>query len=228
MPRVSFRGATTVLAVTTAALIATGGAAFACHGSDDGRGTPVPHPNPPTTCVEAGQGGSQLTEDNDYKVTSTNGGRWIDVAANKGVTVKAIVVSGGNDGFYVYKPGKSGLSDSGPWQHLRAPFSRGGNEDTHVGKVLLCGSKEETKPPAETTTSKPKPTETAKPTETTSAPSSTETTTVVPAGNESGGSGGGLANTGFSNTWLIGVAALLLLAGGGLLTLLRIRRKAGN
>ena len=42
------------------------------------------------------------------------------------------------------------------------------------------------------------------------------------------GTGGGLANTGFDNMWLVWIAALLILGGGGLLALLKFRRKASE
>src|SRR5438270_815194 len=61
MRRRSFRGAVTIMAVTTAALIGTAGAAFACHGSDDGRGNPIPGNAP--VCKELGEkAGGTLTK----------------------------------------------------------------------------------------------------------------------------------------------------------------------
>jgi len=222
MPRRSFRGAATVLALATAALIGTAGAASACW-SDDNR--PHPIPGKPTACA---QDQDQLKH-GDVEFTGGEGKSRLNITSvHEGVTVSRIVVQGGDDGFNDYAPGKKGLEQSAPWNDLRAPMNYNGSK-ANIDSWYLCGTKEETKPPTETTTSKPAPPTTVKPTETTSAPSSSETTTsVVPAGNESGGSGGGLANTGFDNAWLIGVAALLLLAGGGLLVLLRVRRKAGN
>ena len=92
--------------------------------------------------------------------------------------------------------------------------------------------------PVEPTTTTATPTKTTPTTEaskpstpatspTSVSPPSTTAAAVVPAGNESG-TGGGLANTGFDNSWLIWVGALLLVAGGGLLALLKFRRKASE
>jgi LPXTG-motif cell wall-anchored protein len=154
-----------------------------------------------------------------------------------GVTVTRIVVIGGDDGFNEYIPGKAGkggqkLSETAPWNDLKATKTFKGRQP-NIDKWFLCGKK--TEKPTETVTAPPtkpsKPTETTKPSapatsETSVAPtSSTTAPAVVPAGNESG-TGGGLANTGFDNSWLIWVGALLLAAGGGLLALLKFRRKA--
>ncbi len=221
MPRRSFRGAATVLALATAALIGTAGIASACW-SDDNR--PRPIPGKPTPCA---QDQNELKQ-SDVEFTGGEGkGRLSITSVHEGVTVNRIVVPGGNDGFNDYAPGKKGLSQAAPWNDLRAPMNYNGSK-ADIDKWFLCGTKEKTKPPTTTTTTKPSTPTSAKPTETTSAPSTSSTTPAAPAGNESGGSGGGLANTGFDNGWLIGVAALLLLGGGGLLVLLRIRRKASE
>ncbi len=220
MPRRSFRGAATVLAMATAALIGTAGIASACW-SDDNR--PHPIPGKPTPCAE----GQKDLKQGDVEFTGGEGKARLNITSvHEGVTITRIVVQGGDDGFNDYTPGKGGLEKSAPWNDLRAPLNYN-HSKANIDSWYLCGTKEKTKPPV--TTSKPAPTTSVKPTETTSAPSSSETTKpAAPVGNESGGSGGGLANTGFDNGWLIGVAALLLLAGGGLLVLLRIRRKAGS
>lgn len=229
LPRRSFRGAVTVLALSAVALLGTAGAAMACN-TGDNRPHPIPGKNP-AACSKSESG---ITPD-DVDFEGGEGTKSLTIKAlHDGVKVTRIVVMGGNDGFNEYVPGKVGkggekFPESAPWNNLVAPYNYGDDHATKIDKWYLCGSKEETKPPTETTTSKPAPTTSAKPTETTSAPSSSDTTKpAAPAGNESGGSGGGLANTGFDNAWLIGVAALLLLAGGGLLVLLRVRRKAGN
>src|SRR5436305_8855706 len=222
MRRRSFRGAVTIMAVTTAALIGTAGAALACYPSDD-RANPVPKENV-TNCDQANQPGNTLDKSD---VTFTGGGqngKELSISAVKeGVTVTAIVVKGG-DGYNVYVPGKKGLSDSAPWEKLISPRN-GGRQVPTISHWFLCGKKEETKP-TETT----KPTDTAKPTATrTSTPSTSDTsTTAAPAGNNAGGSGGGLANTGFNNMWLVWVGGLLLVAGGGILGFLKFRRKASN
>jgi LPXTG-motif cell wall-anchored protein len=217
----TFRGAVAIVALTTAALLGTAGSALACH-SDDNR--PHPTPGKATPCAE----GTDLSQ-SDVKAEIVKN-RLIIHEVNAGVTVKRIVVIGGDDGFNDYTPGARGLEKAAPWKDLRAPFSRNGRQ-ADIEKWYLCGTKT-----APTETSKPtKPTETSKPTESTSAPSSSETVkptsttapAVVPAGNESG-TGGGLANTGFDNMWLVWIAVLLLLGGGGLLALLKFRRKASE
>jgi LPXTG-motif cell wall-anchored protein len=220
----TLRGSAAIIALTAAALIGTAGSALACH-SDDNR--PHPTPGKATPCAE----GTDLGQ-GDVVAKITNN-RLAITKVNEGVTVKRIVVIGGDDGFNDYTPGARGLDKNAPWTDLRAPFSRNGHQ-AGIDKWYLCGSKTSTKP-TETTTAPTKPT---KPTETTkpSAPATSDTSVsptsstapaVVPAGNESG-TGGGLANTGFDNMWLVWIAALLILGGGGLLALLKFRRKASE
>jgi LPXTG-motif cell wall-anchored protein len=216
----TLRGSAAIIALTAAALIGTAGSALACH-SDDNR--PHPTPGKATPCAE----GTDLSQ-GDVVAKITNN-RLAITKVNEGVTVKRIVVIGGDDGFNDYTPGARGLDKSAPWTDLRAPFSRNGHQ-AGIDKWYLCGTK--TKPTE--TTKPPTTSQTSKPTESTSAPSSetvkpTSTTSAapVPAGNESG-TGGGLANTGFDNMWLVWIAALLILGGGGLLALLKFRRKASE
>ncbi|MET8848214.1 LPXTG cell wall anchor domain-containing protein [Amycolatopsis sp. NPDC004625] len=227
MRRRTFRGAVAVMALTTAALIGTAGSALACY-SDDTR--PHPTPGKATPCAE----GTSLDQKDVVFELTKNNTRLNIKSVNEGVTVTRIVVVGGNDGFNDYAPGKKQLGTNAPWNDLRAPF----NYDRSQPKIdhwFLCGKK--TTKPTETVTAPPtkptKPAETTKPSapatsDTSVAPtSSTTTPAAVPAGNESG-TGGGLANTGFDNSWLIWVAGLLLVAGGGLLALLKFRRKASE
>ncbi|MGW4058388.1 LPXTG cell wall anchor domain-containing protein [Amycolatopsis sp. NPDC004747] len=228
MRRRSFRGAVAVLALTTAALIGTAGSALACY-SDDNR--PHPTPGKPTPCAD----GKVLDQKDVVSELTKNGTRLNIKSVNEGVTVTRIVVVGGDDGFNDYTPGQK-LDKNAPWNDLRAPFNFNGSQPK-IDKWFLCGTKtDKPKPPTTTTTTattKPSTptTETSKPsTPATSATSVSPTSTtpaVVPAGNESG-TGGGLANTGFDNSWLIWVGALLLVAGGGLLALLKFRRKASE
>ncbi|WP_439383501.1 LPXTG cell wall anchor domain-containing protein [Amycolatopsis lexingtonensis] len=229
MRRRTFRGAVTVMALTTAALIGTAGAALACYPSDD-HATAVP--KNASKCEDVKLGGQDLPT----SVVTFTGGTEKDQYLNitkvaEGVTITAIVVKGG-DGYNLYVPGAKGLPDTPPWNKLRSPLN-GGRQLPTISHWFLCGKK--TEKPTETTTAPTRPT---KPTETTkpSAPASSETVAptssttapaAVPAGNESG-TGGGLANTGFDNSWLIWIAALLLVAGGGLLALLKFRRKASE
>ncbi|MEU4521162.1 LPXTG cell wall anchor domain-containing protein [Amycolatopsis sp. NPDC024027] len=225
MRRRSFRGAVAVMALTTAALIGTAGSALACY-SDDNR--PHPTPGKPTPCAD----GQVLDQKDVVSELTKNNTRLNIKSVNEGVTVTRIVVVGGDDGFNDYTPGKK-LDKNAPWNDLRAPFNFNGSQPK-IDKWFLCGSKT-TKPtapvttPATKTSTPPTTTATKPSTPATSAtsvsPTSTTAAAVVPAGNESG-TGGGLANTGFDNSWLIWVGALLLAAGGGLLALLKFRRKA--
>jgi LPXTG-motif cell wall-anchored protein len=222
MRRRTFRGAVAVMALTTAALIGTAGSALACH-SDDTR--PHPTPGQATPCA---QGTDLKQSDVDFKVVKNR----LNISkVHEGVTVTRIVVVGGDDGFNDYTPGAKGLDKTAPWNDLRAPFDRH-NHQADIDHWYLCGTK--TKPTETTTapTRPTKPTETTKPSapatsDTSVSPTSTTAPAVVPAGNESG-TGGGLANTGFDNMWLVWIAALLILGGGGLLALLKFRRKASE
>ncbi|MGW3966410.1 LPXTG cell wall anchor domain-containing protein [Amycolatopsis sp. NPDC005003] len=229
MRRRSFRGAVAVMALTTAALIGTAGSALACY-SDDNR--PKPTPGNPTPCAD----GKVLDQKDVVFELTKNDTRLNIKSVNEGVTVTRIVVAGGDDGFNDYTPGKKQLSQDAPWNDLRAPFNFNGSQPKIGKNWYLCGTKT-TKPPQTSTTTAPPKTTTPPTTATktttpaTSATSVSQTSTtapaVVPAGNESG-TGGGLANTGFDNSWLIWVGALLLVAGGGLLALLKFRRKASE
>lgn len=220
MRRRTFRGAVAIMALTTAALIGTAGSALACH-SDDNR--PHPTPGQATPCAK----GTDLKQsDVDFKIVKNR----LNISkVHEGVTVTRIVVVGGDDGFNDYTPGAKGLEKAAPWNDLRAPFSRNGRQ-ADIDHWYLCGKKTE-KPTETATPPTTKQTETTKPSAPASsetvAPTSTTAPAVVPAGNESG-TGGGLANTGFDNMWLVWIAALLILGGGGLLALLKFRRKASE
>jgi len=224
MRRRSFRGAVAVMALTTAALIGTAGSALACYSDDD---RPHPIPGKPTPCADG-----QVLDQKDVVFELTKNNTRLNIkSVNEGVTVTRIVVVGGNDGFNDYTPGKKKLDKNAPWNDLRAPFNYDRSQPK-IDKWFLCGTKT-TKPtePTKTTTKPTTPATSTKPstpaTSETSVSPTTTTPAVVPAGNESG-TGGGLANTGFDNSWLIWVGALLLVAGGGLLALLKFRRKASE
>ncbi|MEU8635523.1 LPXTG cell wall anchor domain-containing protein [Amycolatopsis sp. NPDC048633] len=224
MRRRTFRGAVAVTALTTAALIGTAGSALACY-SDDDRSNPVPDRSHSACAPKQ----DKITQD-DVDFTGGVGQKTLTIkGVHEGVTVTRIVVIGGDDGFNEYIPGKKKLSATAPWKDLQATLTFG-HKQPNIDKWFLCGTK--TSKPTETKTPPTtKPTETSKP----SAPASSETVqptsttapAVVPAGNESG-TGGGLANTGFDNMWLVWIAALLILGGGGLLALLKFRRKASE
>ncbi|MBE1501093.1 LPXTG-motif cell wall-anchored protein [Amycolatopsis lexingtonensis] len=233
MRRRTFRGAVAVMALTTAALIGTAGSALACYPSD-GRATPVP--KNATTCADAKLPGKTLVRSDELPtdvIDFTGGVPDKDKSLTitgiaKGVTITAVVVKGG-DGYNVYDAGK--LGDL-PWKDLISP-KNGGRQIPTISHWFVCGTTKTTPPTETTAPTKPSTpaTETTKPSAPASsetvAPTSTTAPAAVPAGNESG-TGGGLANTGFDNSWLIWVAALLLVAGGGLLALLKFRRKASE
>ncbi|WP_410670421.1 LPXTG cell wall anchor domain-containing protein [Amycolatopsis sp. cmx-4-68] len=226
MRRRSFRGAVAVMALTTAALIGTAGSALACWSPDD-RSNPIPDRSH-SKCAE----GQDKVTQNDVDFTGGVGQKTLTITSvHEGVTVNRIVVIGGDDGFNEYVPGKKGLSPKAPWQGLK-PTLTSHRQETTIDKWFLCGTKT-TKPTETTAPTRPtKPTETTKPSapatsDTSVSPTSSTAAAVVPAGNESG-TGGGLANTGFDNMWLVWIAALLILGGGGLLALLKFRRKASE
>jgi LPXTG-motif cell wall-anchored protein len=234
MRRRTFRGAVAVMALTTAALIGTAGSALACYPSDD-RATPVPKTNV-TTCEDAKLPGETLVRSDELPtdVIDIEGGvpnkdKTLTIKqVAKGVTITAVVVKGG-DGYNVYKADKLGAM---PWKDLKSP-KNGGKQIPTISHWFVCGTTKNTPPETTTPPTKPsKPTETTKPSApATSAasvsPTSTTAPAAVPAGNESG-TGGGLANTGFDNMWLVWIGGLLLVAGGGLLALLKFRRKASE
>lgn len=227
----TLRGSVAIVALTAAALMGTAGSALACNTGDN---RPHPVPGKVTPCSDKEK--NVTVKDVDVKEGTGTGTRSLTITGvHEGVTITRIVVKGGNDGFNEYFPGKMGkggekLSLTAPWENLVAPYDLGGNRATKIDDWFVCGTK--TKP---TETTKPpvtKPTETTKPSapatsDTSVAPTSTTGAAVVPAGNESG-TGGGLANTGFDNMWLVWIAALLILGGGGLLALLKFRRKASE
>jgi len=226
----TLRGTIAIVALTTAALMGTAGSALACNTGDN-----RPHPTPGKVVPCSDKENGLTPNDVTVKEGTGTGTRGLTITGvHDGVTVTRIVVKGGNDGFNEYTPGKKGkggekLSATAPWENLVAPYDLGGNRATKIDDWFVCGSKTATKP---TETTKPTtPTESTKPSapsgSKTVSPTSTTAPAVVPAGNESG-TGGGLANTGFDNMWLVWIAALLILGGGGLLALLKFRRKASE
>ncbi|MBB1152839.1 MULTISPECIES: LPXTG cell wall anchor domain-containing protein [Amycolatopsis] len=232
------RAGFTVAAVAGLALLGTATSALACT-TDDDRAKPVE--GNATTCVEAKVSGDLLGA-GDLTVTGgTQKDKYLNVTAvGEGVTVTAIVVKGG-PGYNVYVPGKRGMSATPPWEKLRSPFNRGEQLPT-ISHWFACGTKTApTKPPvSETPTTTPsQPTSEAPttspgasatssaPAGATSAPATTSAPAVVPAGNENG-TGGGLANTGFDNAWLFWVGGVLIVGGGALLVLLKVRRRGTN
>ncbi|WP_332253511.1 LPXTG cell wall anchor domain-containing protein [Saccharomonospora halophila] len=177
--------------------------------------------------------------------------RFVDITeVPERTEVTAIVVKGAN-GYNVYKPGENGLPGEPAWTDLRAPLNGGGNIPA-ISHWFACGY-QPTETTSETPTSEPDEptrddgpdapgTSSGRPTTGTEpggeTPTGTEVTTTG-----TGGSGttpqttettvspvnenDDLASTGFGSGWLIALGAALLLGGGALLALTRIRRSRG-
>ncbi len=167
--------------------------------------------------------------------------------------VTAIVVKGA-DGYNVYTPGEKGMSQSPPWEGLHAPLMDKPNKRIipEISHWFACGYQPTTTTP-ETPTSEPEdeptqdgpdepgtssgqPTTGTEPGEGTTTgteatttgtggsgttPQTAETTVSPVNGNDD------LASTGFGSGWLIALGAALLLGGGALLALTRLRRAKG-
>ncbi|ATY14629.1 hypothetical protein CU254_32580 [Amycolatopsis sp. AA4] len=236
------RAGFTVAAVAGLALLGTATSALACT-TDDGRAKPTE--GNATTCAQAKVPGNLLGAADLTVTDGTQKDQYLNVTAvGEGVTVTAIVVKGG-PGFNVYVPGTRGMSATPPWEKLRSPFNRGDQLPT-ISHWFACGTKTvPTKPPVSgtptTTPSQPAseaPSTTpgvpvtssvasSAPAGATSSPATTSAPAVVPAGNQNG-TGGGLANTGFDNAWLFWVGGVLIVGGGALLVLLKVRRRGAN
>jgi LPXTG-motif cell wall-anchored protein len=232
MSRRPVRAGLTIAAVAGLALLGSATSALACT-SGDGRANPTPGTDV-TKCSDIRGVSGKTLDQGDFTFTGGSKSKSVNITGVKeGVTVEAIVVVGGDDGHAVYVPGKKGaqgkaLGKDLPWNDLIAPFSFD-HSQPKVDHWFACGTEkapttEPTKPsqPSDTPTAAP----TSAPAET-AAPTSTSAPAVVPAGNESG-TGGGLANTGFDNMWLVWTGGLLLVVGGGLLALLKLRRRGTN
>ena len=227
MRRGTFRGAVAIMALTTAALIGTAGSALACY-TDDNLPNPVPDRGK-AACAD-----DKTLDHGDVDFTGGEGKSTLSITAvHDGVKVTRIVVIGGDDGFNEYLPGKIGKGGetfpaTAPWKDLKATKTFEGSQP-NIDKWLLCGTKiakpSESPTPTKPTTTTSKPSTPAS--STSASPTSTTAPAAVPAGNQAG-TGGGLANTGFDNMWLVWVAGALLVVGGGLLALLKFRRRASE
>lgn len=198
-------------------------------------------------------GDVENVQDLVYERGVPNQNRFVDITEIPERTeVTAIVVKGAN-GYNVYKPGKNELAQSLPWEGLHAPVMDKPNKRIipTISHWFACGYQPTTT--SETPTSEPdgpmrdagpdEPgTSSGQPTTGTEpggeTPTGTEATTTA-----TGGSGttpqtaettvspvnenDDLASTGFGSGWLIALGAALLLGGGALLALTRIRRSRG-
>ncbi|MFI7677605.1 hypothetical protein [Actinophytocola sp. NPDC049390] len=155
-------------------------------------------------------------------------GTYLDITAvADGVEVLGVIVKGGN-AYNQYDV--TALGDL-PWLDLHSPINASG-KPAAISHWFACGIGESTTTPTEpteTTTTTTTTTDDSTPATTTttggSEVSGTETTTtsadVAPAAQDED-----LAATGFNGGWLVALAAGLLLAGGAVLTLLRIRARS--
>ncbi|WP_037355620.1 hypothetical protein [Amycolatopsis orientalis] len=234
-----------IAAVAGLALLGTATSASACTTGDD-RGHPIPGTKITDCSKVEGVTGGKLDEA-DVKFTGGVGEKTLTITETaEGVTVEAIVVVGGDDGHSVYVPGKKKLPKVAPWKDLVPPHNYDGSQPA-IDRWFACGTKTApTKPPvSETPTTTPSQPASGAPTTTpgapvtsaatssapvgaTSAPATTSAPAAVPAGNQNGTGGGGLANTGFDNAWLFWVAGALIVGGGALLGLLKLRRRGAN
>ena len=222
------RTITAVLLTAGAALAASGAAAAATDTpppSGDDRA--VVHSGNAVTCEQAGLAGDivQLTA----TVDATN--TYITVTGVPGgVTVTGVVVKG-SDAFNVYLPGALGAL---PWQNLHSPIAGHSGKPATISHWFACGTETTTTSSTSKTTTSTSSTSTTSETSTTTAGSSTSTTapttTTTPAAvaatttTTSAGTAP-LAFTGFSGTWLIFVAAALLLGGAALIVIPKLRAR---
>lgn len=156
-------------------------------------------------------------------------GTYLDITAvADGVEVLGVIVKGGN-AYNQYDV--TALGDL-PWLDLHSPINASG-KPAAISHWFACGIGESTTTPTEPT----EPTET---TTTTTTDDSSPATTTTTGGSEVSGTettttsadvapaaqDEDLAATGFNGGWLVALAAGLLLAGGAVLTLLRIRARS--
>ncbi|WHT18382.1 LPXTG cell wall anchor domain-containing protein [Crossiella sp. CA-258035] len=190
------------------------------------------HPGNATTCAQAGLPGQLIS---GQLTLNISGGSHLTVTAVPlGVTVTGIVVKGG-DNHNVYLPGALGLL---PWPGLHSPLVGQKGNVPDISHWFACGTgqtttKSTTKATKSSTattttggattstTSRGTTTTTLATTPRTTAPTSTPVPVPVAHDDE-------LASTGFDNGWLLGLGAVLLLAGGVALALAKRRPRTGR
>ncbi|MGW0516207.1 LPXTG cell wall anchor domain-containing protein [Crossiella sp. NPDC003009] len=195
------------------------------------------HPGNATTCAQAGLPGQLIT--GRLTVNISGGSHLTVTAVPLGVTVTGVVLKGG-DNHNVYLPGALGLL---PWPGLHSPLVGQKGNIPDISHWFACGTgqtttKSNTKNTTKSTTKSTTATTTtggltsattSRGTTTTSAAATPRTTaptsTVVPVPVAQDDE---LASTGFSNGWLLGFGAVLLLAGGVALALARRRPRTGR
>lgn len=161
--------------------------------------------------------GSQAIDKADltFEVDATN--TFIDVTAiADGVEVVGVIVKGG-PAYNVYTA--DSLAEL-PWLDLHSPHVASG-KPAQISHWFACGVKDTT------TTTPPTSTDTTPPTTTeppTSSPVTTTPTTASPQPGVPPAAGDDeLADTGFNAGWLVALGAALLLGGGALLFMVRMR-----
>jgi hypothetical protein len=179
--------------------------------SGDDRATVVP--GNVTTCAAANLPGHAIdvtsTIDQETYITIT--------AIPDGVTISGVVVKG-SDAYNLYR-------NLSAWTRLHSPLAGKSGQPATISHWFACGTGE-----VRTTTKSSTPT-TTKSAPATSTARSTSAGGVAPAGGTSNSSpavaaasnNGQLANTGFGAGWLVGLAAALLLGGGAVLAVPRLR-----
>ncbi|MGO1057144.1 hypothetical protein [Crossiella sp. CA198] len=179
-------------------------------------------PGNATTCAAAGLAGAPVTERLAVGKTGTH---LTVTEVPYELRITGIVVKGG-PAHNVYLPTALGLL---PWPGLHSPLV-GKENIPAVSHWFVCALTAPAKNAAAGTSTSPTAASTAKATSTTRSagtqPGSTaptSSTAPVPAA-----ATGGLANTGFDGGWLIGLGAALVVAGGLVLGLTRLRGRRGR
>ena len=235
--------ATVALTSAVAGAVLFAAPAFAAPGGD-----PVPGDDRATAhagnvvghkdCAKLFPGSHDVTGDLTAKADGEGeNGTYLDVTAvADGVEVLGVIVKGG-DAYNKYAVAK--LGDL-PWLDLHSPMNPSG-KPAAISHWFACGVGESTTTTTTTTTTGTETTTTTT-TATTTTDSSSPVTTTTTDGSSSGSSGAvvtttsadvspaaedeDLASTGFNGGWLVALAAGLLLAGGAVLTLLRVRARS--
>jgi hypothetical protein len=226
--------ATVALTSAVAGAVLFAAPAFASPGgapvAGDDRATAHPDNVVAADCVTLYPGSHDVTDD----LTASDDGTYIDITAvADGVEVVGVIVKGGP----AYNQYDVADLDDLPWLDLHSPLNAS-HKPAGISHWFACGVGRSTTTTTTTTTG----TETTTTTTTTTLPggSSSETTTTSGTGSESGGasvtttSAGvspaaeeeDLASTGVDAGWLVALAAGLLLGGGALLALLRVRARS--
>ncbi|MGH3862536.1 LPXTG cell wall anchor domain-containing protein [Actinokineospora sp.] len=217
-----FVASLTFTAVTAASLLAFAGTAGAQEGPPPASDTRAEYFEKNIThksCSDLWEGSNFVFgEENPPKKT------FIDITEEdvpEGIKLVGVVVKGG-DGYNKYSADKLGAM---PWEKLHAPYPKGNTKDfADISHWFACGVEVDEEEPTEPSepTEPEEPTSSTSPSSTTNAPAGS-TTTPKPAGAVSPSDGSELPDTGADVGWMIFLGAALLLSGGLLLGVPRIR-----